>query len=121
MKKFSQNTKLFIFLALLLGVLNFFIPPTKTEASSQYFGGRIVSKLSCSCSGGYQIRIVGPNGSSGTYLYEGAELYDHYKVTFGKKLLGGYSSGGKCTYLVGEDCVSRTISKGTISFTGASK
>ncbi len=96
-------------------------PQNKVESASSYFGGRVTSKIPCTCSTGYQITVSGPGQSNGTYLDLGSEKsYSHNVITPGRNLLGGYTPGGVC--LIGEApyCEELNISKGTVSFFGAS-
>ncbi len=81
----------------------------KTEAAGgQYFGGMHTASFNCTCSGSTLLYInnYSQAGSSTLALiYNGsARIYSNNNV-YGTYLLGSYSSGGQCMYIVGEDCV----------------
>lgn len=118
MKKLSENTKLLIFLVLLLGILNVFIPPTKTEAFGLFFGGKVTAKTKCTCVGStnYKVIIKGK-----TYSYDdSAKLYRHNHVNIGSWVLGRYSASGECKMQVGGSCTTTTLN-GTITSVGTSE
>jgi hypothetical protein len=95
-------------------------PQNKVESASSYFGGRVVSKQECTCSTGYIVSISGPGQATGTYLDTGSEKsYSHNVINPGRNLLGGYTPGGSCM-MTGDPCYELKITKGTISFFGAS-
>ncbi|MEY2671904.1 MAG: hypothetical protein RL687_321 [Candidatus Parcubacteria bacterium] len=117
-----KKIALLIVLCLILSPL---FPYKETEASfgSSYFGGKIISMVTCSCNtdGSSQISISGPGGSSGTYLYSSsAKTYSRNSVKMGSYLLGKYSSGGSCLIGVAPKCTTLPITKGTVSYTGTS-
>ena len=96
-------------------MLNFFIPPIKSEAFfGHFFGGKIESIDSCTCSEGEKyVTIKGSFG--GTFIYDSAKLYRHNHVEEGKMSIGSYKKGvGVCE--IGEEPYCDTVdTDGTIS------
>jgi hypothetical protein len=79
--------------------------PSRAEAGN-YFGGMKTATFMCTCTGN-QLIYIQDYASNGVLalLYDGsARLYSNNNI-YGTYLLGSYSSGGQCEYLVGEDCV----------------
>lgn len=77
-----------------------------TKADASYFGGMKTMTFMCTCTGNQLIYIQDYAGSGVLALvYDGsARLYSNNNI-YGTYLLGSYSSGGNCQYLVGEECV----------------
>ena len=77
-----------------------------TKAYASYFGGMKTMTFMCTCTGNQLIYIQDYAGSGVLALvYDGsARLYSNNNI-YGTYLLGSYSSGGNCQYLVGEECV----------------
>ncbi|MCC6323617.1 hypothetical protein IT400_02370 [Candidatus Nomurabacteria bacterium] len=116
----SQKNKLYLLIFSL--IISIFLPNKYLNATGgNYFGGRIVSIVPCTCSIGYQVGITGPGTSTGTYLYTGFSTgYRNYLPSFGRNILGGYTPGGICMVGVAPICEPLNISKGTFSFFGVS-
>ncbi|MEK7106245.1 MAG: hypothetical protein AAB895_02725 [Patescibacteria group bacterium] len=77
-----------------------------TKADASYFGGMKTMTFMCTCTGN-QLIYIQDYACSGVLalVYDGsARLYSNNNI-YGTYLLGSYSSGGNCQYLVGEECV----------------
>ncbi len=79
--------------------------PSRVDAAN-YFGGMKTMTFMCTCTGNQLIYINDyAGGGSLALIYDGsARLFSNNNI-YGTYLLGSYSSGGQCEYLVGEDCV----------------
>lgn len=125
MQNILVDLKKLILLILICLIISPLFPYTETEASvgGNYFGGRILSMVSCTCNtdGSSQVTIKGPGSSSGTYLYSSSvKTYARNSVKPSSFLLGKYSSAGVCLIGVVPNCTELPISKGTINYIGTS-
>lgn len=119
MKYIFKKRKALIFSILIL--IGFFMSFSVVfGAGLSWFGGKITTVTTCTCSEGSQATITGfPWIFSGTYLYlPGITQVKKGSVAPNKQILGKYSSGGACMVGVLPNCTSLPISKGTMKLIG---
>lgn len=97
----------------------------KKESKSSYFGGKVLSTVTCTCDPDTQfLTIKGGILGSGTYVYSIAstKMYAKKIVKPNSYLLGKYKTGGECLMVEGPDCVpyEQPITKGIIEYIGTS-
>jgi len=119
MKHSLKERKVLIFSILIL--IGFFVSFSVVFATGiSWFGGKITTVTTCTCSTGSQVTIIGyPAIFSGTYLYMPGTTQIKHKgnVVSNKLILGKYSPGGTCM-MAGDPCTSLPISKGTMNTIG---
>ena len=116
MKNLRVKIELLSVVFLLMLVFSIFVPTKSALGIKQYFGGKIILMVPCTCSSGYQLTLYGFGTNSGTYWYNDfAKKYRNYSVINGKWVLGSYTPGGVCMVGVAPFCTLLPISKGTIT------
>lgn len=110
MKKFhftKQTIAAAVLLTSMVGAFALALRPDHTDAAGgRYFGGMRTSTFSCSCSGSTLIYINDyASGGVLALVYNGGGRTFSNNNIYGTYLLGSYTSGSQCLYIVGEDCV----------------
>ncbi len=102
--------KKYIFAAVLVGLVAgtaAVSPPSRPamSASTKTFGGPILQKKVCDCNGKFWI-LVGNPVSAAIIINPATTKIYKYGQYFreGANVLGTYSSGGDCKYIVGDHC-----------------
>ena len=117
MKRYNKHFSI-LFSLIVVIIIMIVIPLHSTRAGLGFnspFGGRVITKIPCTCSTGSQITLSPPSTGSYLYIEGGARLFRNYKVSIGNWVLGIHTSAGQC--LVGAEpyCTTLPITKGTIT------
>jgi len=122
MKKYLNKT--LIVCILFLVVIVFLASKLYANSGSlggSYFGGKVISKVPCTCNtdGGFQITLSGSLSSAGTYLENNqTKKYGRFMISVSNNLLGKTIIGGVCMVGAQPYCTPLPITKGTINYTG---